>query len=32
MSTVEAAHPELAPLLATRCEFALYEKALRPGV
>jgi ribosomal protein S18 acetylase RimI-like enzyme len=31
-STAEAAHPELAPLLATPCEFALYEKALRPGV
>jgi ribosomal protein S18 acetylase RimI-like enzyme len=30
-STVDAAHPHLAPLLATPCEFAVFEKALRAG-
>jgi GNAT superfamily N-acetyltransferase len=30
-SSVEAAHPHLAPLLATPCELAVYEKPLRPG-
>jgi GNAT superfamily N-acetyltransferase len=29
--SVEAAHPHLAPLLATPCEVAVYEKQLRPG-
>jgi GNAT superfamily N-acetyltransferase len=29
--TIDAAHPHLAPLLATPCEIAVYEKALRPG-
>jgi ribosomal protein S18 acetylase RimI-like enzyme len=28
--TIEAAHPHLAPMLATACELAVYEKALRP--
>jgi hypothetical protein len=30
-SSVEAAHPHLAPLLATPCELAVYEKPLRSG-
>ena len=29
--TIDAAHPHLAPLLATPCELAVYEKPLRPG-
>jgi ribosomal protein S18 acetylase RimI-like enzyme len=29
--TVDATHPHLAPLLATPCELAVYEKPLRPG-
>jgi GNAT superfamily N-acetyltransferase len=30
-SSVETAHPHLAPLLATPCELAVYEKPLRSG-
>jgi GNAT superfamily N-acetyltransferase len=29
--TIDAVHPHLAPLLATPCELAVYEKRLRPG-
>ena len=29
--TIAATHPHLAPMLATPCELAVYEKALRPG-
>jgi GNAT superfamily N-acetyltransferase len=29
--TIDAAHPHLAPLLATPCELAVYEKPLRPA-
>ena len=30
-TSIQAAHPHLAPLLATPCDLAVYEKALNPG-
>ena len=29
--SIDDAYPELAPLLATPCDLAVYEKPLRPG-